>query len=153
MGAVHYKMGAFPPEERLDWSKLVPLIGPANGALARYDGLLEAIPNPHVLPAPLATHEAVLSSRIEGTQATLGEVLQFEAGHSLSRPERREDVNEVSNYREAMYRTAVLLRKLPLCQRVIRKAHKILMQGVRGQENLRGITGAPLTGSARPTAK
>ncbi|WP_419593833.1 Fic/DOC family N-terminal domain-containing protein, partial [Thiolapillus sp.] len=66
---VHYHEGKFPPSE-LNWRRLVPLIGPANAAVARYDGILAAIPNAHVLLSPLTTQEAVLSSRIEGTQAT-----------------------------------------------------------------------------------
>ena len=72
-GPVNYHEGRFPPRD-LDWARLVPLIGPANAAVARYDGVLSAIPNAHVLLSPLTTQEAVLSSRIEGTQATMGEV-------------------------------------------------------------------------------
>ena len=54
--------------------------------------MLAAVPNPDVLLSPLTTQEAVLSSRIEGTQATIGEVLEFEArGHAPDSPERRED--------------------------------------------------------------
>lgn len=78
MTATQYHDGQFPPED-LDWARLVPLIGPANAAVARYDGMLAAIPNAHVLLSPLMTQEAVLSSRIEGTQATMGEVLEYEA--------------------------------------------------------------------------
>ncbi len=81
-GPVHYHEGRFPPHD-LDWGRLVPLIGPANGAVARYDGMLAAIPNAHVLLSPLTTQEAVLSSRIEGTQATMGEVLEYEPQISL----------------------------------------------------------------------
>ena len=73
MAAVYYHTGRFPPDDRLDWPRLVPFIGPATAAVARYDGMLAAIPNPSVLLAPLTTREAVLSSRIEGTQATMGE--------------------------------------------------------------------------------
>ena len=72
MAAVRYHTDRFPPDDRLDWAKLVPFIGPATAAVARYDGMLAAIPNPSVLLAPLTTREAVLSSRIEGTQATMG---------------------------------------------------------------------------------
>ena len=78
MAAVHYHLGAFPPAV-LDWPHLIPLLGPASAAVARYDGTLAAIPNAAVLLSPLTTQEAVLSSRIEGTQATMGEVLEFEA--------------------------------------------------------------------------
>ena len=55
------------------------LIGQANAALARYDGMLQSIVNPAVLLSPLTIQEAVLSSRIEGTQASIEEVLEFEA--------------------------------------------------------------------------
>src|SRR5690606_3605591 len=77
--AVAYHEGRFPPRD-LDWPRLIPLLGPAAAAVARYDGMLAALPNPSVLLSPLTTQEAVLSSRIEGTQATIGEVLEFEAG-------------------------------------------------------------------------
>ena len=76
--SVKYHNGRFPPD-KIDWLNLIPAIGPANAAVARYDGLLNAIPNAAVLLSPLMTQEAVLSSRIEGTQATMGEVLEFEA--------------------------------------------------------------------------
>ncbi len=79
----------------LDWTTLIPLIGPAAAAVARYDGMLAAVPNPNLLLSPLTTQEAVLSSRIEGTQATMGEVLEFEAGQESVSPERREDIKEV----------------------------------------------------------
>ena len=77
MAPVTYHLGGFPPPQ-LDWQQLIPLLGPANASLARYDGLLEGIPNPAVLLSPLSSQEAVLSSRIEGTQATLAEVLEIE---------------------------------------------------------------------------
>ena len=64
----------------LDWRSLLPVIGKANAALARYDGMLQTLPNPAVLLSPMTANEAVLSSRIEGTRATLDEVLEFEAG-------------------------------------------------------------------------
>ena len=130
--AAHYREGAFPPEQRLDWPRLIPFLSPAAAALARYDGMLSAIPNPRLLLAPLATREAVLSSRIEGTQATLGEVLEFEAGQEPESPERREDIREVLNYRAAMRRAEAMLEELPLGLRVIRAAHSELLAGVRG---------------------
>jgi Fic family protein len=131
--AVQYHLGGFPPTE-IDWPRLIPLIGPSSAAVARYDGTLGAIPNAAVLLSPLTTQEAVLSSRIEGTQATMGEVLEFEAdgvGEALS-AERREDIYEVLNYRAAMRMSEDLLKELPLCQRVVCEAHKVLLSGVRG---------------------
>jgi len=103
----------------MDWSRLIPLIGPASAALARFDGTLSAIPNAAVLLGPLTTQEAVLSSRIEGTQATMGEVLEYKAeGDSKDLPaERKADINEVLNYRRAMGHGVELLKELALCRR------------------------------------
>lgn len=131
---VQYHQGRFPPEN-LDWPRLLPLIGPANAAVARYEGVLHGIPNPNVLLSPLTAQEAVLSSRIEGTQATLGEVLEFEAQGELfdeSTP-KKADIREVLNYRAALNEATRLLAELPLSQRLIRQTHGVLMQGVRGR--------------------
>lgn len=64
----------------LDYRLLLPLVSQANAALARYDGLLQGIPNRSVLLSPLTTQEAVLSSKIEGTHATVDEALEHEGG-------------------------------------------------------------------------
>lgn len=85
---VYYHRGDFPPES-LNWMDLIPLLGPASGAVARYDGTLSAIPNASLLLSPLTTQEALLSSRIEGTQATMGEVLEYEVGGGLRWPNLR----------------------------------------------------------------
>jgi len=77
MAPVFYHEGRFPPQ-KLDWPRLIPLIGPAAAAVARYDGMLAAVPNPTVLLAPLTTQEAVLSSRIDGTQTTIVDVQEFD---------------------------------------------------------------------------
>jgi len=137
---VKYHYGEFPPK-RIDWEKLIPLLGPANAELARYDGALSAVHNPSVLLAPLTTQEAVLSSKIEGTQATMGEVLEYEAQQgeiSDLSPERKADIYEVLNYRKAIWHATDLLQKLPLCERVIREAHKVLLHGVRGHNKAPG---------------
>ena len=131
---VHYHQGHFPPPD-LDWQALFPLLGPANAAVALFEGVLHAIPNPNVLLSPLTSQEAVLSSKIEGTQATLGEVLEFEAQGDLldeSTP-KKADIHEVLNYRHALTEATHLLRSLPLSQRLLRQTHKVLMQGVRGR--------------------
>lgn len=131
--ATHYHEGKFPPEDRIDWSAVLPLIGPTVAAVARYDGMLAAIPSPHILLSPLTTQEAVLSSRIEGTEASMSEVLEFEAGKEATSPQRRDDIHEVINYRRAMRRAEEMLQKLPLCQRVVREAHRVLLSGVQGE--------------------
>ncbi len=77
------------PLTNLQWEPLIPLIGATNRALAYYDGILQGIVNPELLLAPMTTQEAVLSSRIEGTQATLGDVLKFEAGEKPAEHEEK----------------------------------------------------------------
>ena len=138
MPPVKYHEGGFPPDERLDWSSLVSLIGPATAALTRFDSLLSTIPNPDLLLRSLTTQEAVLSSRIEGTQANLSDVLEFEASEEAASSDRRNDIHEIINLRQAMRHAEELMEKLPLCHRVIREAHRILLSGVRGQDQLPG---------------
>jgi Fic family protein len=136
MPPVYYHDGKFPPDQ-LDWQKLIPLIGPANAALARYDGVLGTLPNAQLLLSPLTTHEAVLSSKIEGTQATMGEVLEFEAGDGPSEeeePQKVGDIQEILNYRNALHHARQQLDTLPLSTRLIRDTHRILLTGVRGRD-------------------
>lgn len=139
MPPVYYHHGKFPPK-RLNWERLISSIGPANAAVARYDGLLSAIPNAAVLLSPLTTQEAVLSSKIEGTQATMGEVLEYEAEGDSDRfsSERKADIQEILNYRAAMRMAEEMLKELPLCQRIIRRCHEVLMTGVRGRDKAPG---------------
>ena len=132
MPPVRYHSGRFPPA-RLEWAALIPFVGPAAAAVARYDGTLAAIPNPRILLAPLSTREAVLSSRIEGTLATMGEVLEFEAGQRPTSSSRVDDIREVLNYRAAMRQAEEMLRALPLSQRIVCEAHRVLLAGVRGE--------------------
>ncbi|HQD65609.1 MAG TPA: Fic/DOC family N-terminal domain-containing protein [Casimicrobium huifangae] len=137
--SVPYHLGKFPPQQ-LDWQPLIPRIGQANAALARYDGLLSAIPNAAVLLSPLTTQEAVLSSKIEGTHVTMGEVLELEAGGEpadFTQP-KRDDVEEVLNYRMALNFCAQALTERPLSQHLLREAHALLMRGVRGQDKRPG---------------
>jgi len=138
-GPMKYHAGHFPPQH-LDWPRLVPLLGPASAALARYDGLLAAVPNASILLAPLTTQEAVLSSRIEGTQATMGEVLEYEAGGNLEAvaPEKEADIEEVLNYRRALRQAVNLMQKLPLCGRLLKEVHSTLLAAVRGHDKGRG---------------
>ncbi|MGA1871791.1 MAG: Fic family protein [bacterium] len=131
---IHYHLGNFPPKE-IEWEQLIPLLGPANAAVARYDGTLAAVVNPAVMMSPLTTQEAVLSSRIEGTQATMAEVLEFEAksGKTEYSEQKKGDINEILNYRKALRHAEEMLKTLPLCLRIIREAHAILLDNVRGE--------------------
>lgn len=137
---VSYHYDKFPPQN-LDWIRIVPFIGPATLALGDFKGMLEAIPNPSVLLAPLRDQEAVLSSRIEGTQATLGEVLEYEADAGPATPpsaEKVDDIQEVLNYRHALSFATEKLSELPLCGRLLKESHAILLNSVRGKDKAAG---------------
>lgn len=113
------------------------MVGQANAALARYDGLLQSIPNPAVMLSPLTTQEAVLSSKIEGTQATVDEVLEQEAG-LLKEGAKFQDIQEISNYRQALYAAREYLQDYPIRLSFVRELHRILMGSVRGQDKTPG---------------
>lgn len=122
----------------IDWESLISLIGQANRSIAHYGGILHGVPNPEVLLAPLTTQEAVLSSKIEGTQATLGEVLRFEAGDEPEQESRRLDIHEIINYRRAMFRAEKELESRPFNLNLLLELHRILLAGVRGKDKARG---------------
>jgi Fic family protein len=86
---------------------------------------------------PFVRREAVLSSKIEGTQATLGEFLAAEAGAVVERSP--EDLREVGNYVVALEYGISRLDRLPLSVRLIRELHEKLMEGVRGQHATPGV--------------
>ncbi len=125
------------PLEGLDYQRLFALVGDANAELARYDGLLQGIVNPSVMLSPLTNEEAVLSSRIEGTQATVDEVLEQEAG-ILKEGEKAKDIQEIINYREALRSAHHYLDERPITLSFVRELHKILLNSVRGQDKTPG---------------
>ncbi|MBN1981279.1 MAG: Fic family protein [Chitinivibrionales bacterium] len=125
------------PLTDLDYRRLLPLVGQANAALARYDGLLQGIPNPSVMLSPLTTQEAVLSSKIEGTQATVDEVLEQEAG-LVKEGEKFKDIQEISNYRKALYSAREYLKDYPIRLSFVRELHRILLDSVRGKDKTPG---------------
>ena len=123
------------PLDNIDWTAHVSLIGMANAALARYDGILQGIVNPEILLSPLTTREAVLSSRIEGTQASLEDVLQYEADSNITiTPEKQADIQEIINYRIAMKTAVDEMQKRPLCINMVRDLHRILLTSTRGRD-------------------
>jgi Fic family protein len=126
------------PRPGIAWDQLVSLIARANRELARYDGILHGVPNPAVLLSPMTTQEAVLSSRIEGTQATLGDVLKFEAGEEIKGEERRQDIHEILNYRKAMFEAEKELKTRPFNLNLLKRMHSILLDSVRGKNKARG---------------
>jgi len=126
------------PREGLDWRALVPAIGRATRAIAHYDGILLGLLDPAVLLSPLTTQEAVLSSKIEGTQATLGEVLRFEAGEPPASAQRREDIHEILNYRKALREAENALKKRPFSLALLKRLHAVLLESVRGRDKTPG---------------
>lgn len=125
------------PLRNIAWEKLIQLIGEANAEVGRFSGTLNNVTNAHFLIAPLFTKEAVVSSRIEGTQATLQEVLRFDADE-FGQPEKRNDIFEVINYRRAADRAESELQDRPFTLNLIRGIHQTLMSGVRGKDKSPG---------------
>jgi Fic family protein len=107
------------------------LLSAADRALGRLDGSIEALPNAKLFVFMYVRKEAVLSSQIEGTQASLGDVLEVEA--QLFSPARPDDTEEILNYVAALNHGLDRLQTLPMSLRLIREIHARLMQGVRGQ--------------------
>lgn len=126
------------PIEGINWEALIPPVGRSNRALAEFGGILTALPNPALLLAPLTTQEAVLSSRIEGTQATLGDVLKFEAGQIPDQESKGLDIQEILNYRRALRVAEQELLKKPFNLNLLKRLHSILLDSVRGQNKDRG---------------
>lgn len=119
-----------PPKLQFD-APLVLALSRADAALSELSGLGRVLPNPHLLISPLLRREAVLSSRIEGTRASLSDLLVDEAG--LEKNEARgADVQEVSNYVTALEYGIERLKTLPLSLRLVGELHGHLMRGVRG---------------------
>lgn len=103
----------------------------ADRALGRLDGSVQSLPNPDLFVFMYVRKEAVLSSQIEGTQASLGDILEVEA--QIFDPTRPNDTEETLNYVNAMNYGLERLETLPMSLRLIREIHEQLMQGVRGQ--------------------
>lgn len=125
------------PLSNLPWREILPLVGRANASLARYDGMLQTLPNSAILLSPITANEAVLSSKIEGTQATLDEVLEAEAGLIISET-RRGDIEEINNYRAAVSIAEAALAHRPITLSLIREVHQQLLRGVRGRDKTPG---------------
>ena len=125
------------PIKDLDHVRLIKKVGEANASLAEYNGLLQGIINPTVLLSPLTQQEAVLSSRIEGTIATLEEVFEHESGKQFEK-QKEEDIQEILNYRKALTLSAEFLKVRPIRLSFILQTHKILMDSVRGHDKQPG---------------
>lgn len=109
------------------------LVIEAHRSIAYLEGLAVRIPSLALFVSMYVRKEALLSSQIEGTQATLEDILDPEAYTNANR-----DVVDVVNYVRATEFAVERLKKLPLCNRLIREIHSVLMEGVRGQEKSPG---------------
>lgn len=116
----------------IEWREtLAVALANASTLVGKLAGEGRRLPNPHVLIRPFIRREAVFSSRIEGTQSTLGELLAAEAGAAVERSP--DDLREVGNYVVALEYGIERLKTLPLSLRLVRELHEKLMTGVRGQ--------------------
>ena len=124
-----FLLNSLPSQLTLSWD-LVIQPSEADRALSELAGTARTLPNPHLLIGPFIRREAILSSRIEGTQASLSDLLFFEASGSVDpkAPDTR-----VSNYVKAMEYGLVRLKKFPLSLRFIKEVHEHLMHDVRGE--------------------
>jgi Fic family protein len=130
----YYSPAPIPRRIELDASTVLAL-SEADNALGLLNGLAQLITDPQVFLGPFVTREALASSRIEGTKASLSEVFQAE---DPSIEKKSDDVAEVERYLSATYEGFRLIKTLPISQRLIKAVHKSLMEGVRGDEKIPG---------------
>lgn len=116
-------------------ANLIKLLAEANLLVGKLSEAGNQLPNPNLVIQPYMRREAVESSRIEGTQASLSDLFRYEAfgAENIQDSPKNRDILEVSNYVKAMEYGLEKLKKFPLCLRLLRDAHRILMTGVRGE--------------------
>ena len=143
--AVRYHYGQFPPSD-VDYAKIIVPLSNAREKVARYDTKLERIPNKELMLAPLRNAEAVVSSRMEGTIATLDEILRIQAdddedGDDGSDHAYRQEAIEVYSYTRAVRHAQNLMtgeNALPICSRLMKEAHSRLLFMGRGADKTPG---------------
>lgn len=122
----------FPPSDLRIQTSLVDLLETATLALGKLVGSAGILPDPDLFVMMYVRREAVLSSQIEGTEASLADLLEYEA--QIEEKRQRVDVKEISNYVDALRYGLERVQELPLSLRLIREIHERLMKGVRGGE-------------------
>lgn len=142
--AVGYHYGQFPPVD-VDYAKLIAPLSSARDAVARYDTKLDRLPNKELMLAPLRNAEAVVSSRMEGTVATLDEILRIQADDDGDDDggeyAYRQEALEVYSYTRAVRHAQNLMsgdNGLPICSRLIKEAHSRLLFMGRGADKTPG---------------
>ena len=125
-----FRPNPLPPEPPIEMSnEMIAKLVDANRKLATLDGLSSRIPNMDLFVSMYVRKEALLSSQIEGTQCTLDDILNPFAEENTNL-----NVSDVVNYIRAEEFAISRLQTLPLCNRLIKETHAVLMEGVRGQE-------------------
>lgn len=125
-----FQPSALPPEPPLEINEhLLKLLVEANRQLAQLDTASQLIPDIDLFVSMYVRKEALMSSQIEGTQCTLEDILDPQLDASANA-----DVSEVINYVKAARFALKRLETLPICSRLLRETHAVLMEGVRGQE-------------------
>lgn len=125
-----FRPNPLPPEPPIEMSnEMIAKLVDANRKLATLDGLSSRIPNIDLFVSMYVRKEALLSSQIEGTQCTLDDILNPFAEENTNL-----NVSDVVNYIRAEEFAINRLQTLPLCNRLIKETHAVLMEGVRGQE-------------------
>lgn len=132
-GFLAFVPNPLPPPINFDMG-LALALSKADAALSELSGLGGQLPNPHLLISPYIKREAVLSSRIEGTKASLSDLLIDEIEDGRTKSAGSDDIKEIRSYIRALEHGVDLLPDLPLSLRLIREIHAKLMTGVRGDK-------------------
>jgi Fic family protein len=131
-GYLAFLPAPLPPVDLTIGPELQALVSRSDIALGRLDGAIRLVPDPDMFVFMYVRREAVLSSQIEGTRASLMDVLEYEA--ELEGAEQRVDVREIGNYIAAMNHGLARLEEIPLSRRLLSEVHAVLMKDVRGGE-------------------
>ena len=124
---------------KINYENIIQEITNAHRAIAALDASLNHLPNPKILGKTMQTKEAVLSSKIEGTHASLNEVLKHEAKAVIEDESKKEDINEITSYRDALNHGVQYLQAKPISKSLIKKLHEILLRTERGKNKAPGF--------------
>lgn len=131
-----YVPAPLPPEPPIDLTSLYPYLERATRSLAELNSMAKTIPNISLFIYMYVRKEALLSSQIEGTQSSFSDLMLFE--HHQKPEVSQADVEEVSNYVQAIFYGLDRLKSFPLSLRLLREIHAILLKGGRGATQLPG---------------